>query len=264
MERPVVAWDPVRSYFRALAEGIQPETVELNSSQEDAVRVARRIVCGSYCPVISCAALKTLYRQDRREVVDWLKSEWKPLLSSAIRQQFVVEWNQCVIAKWRLFESTFRVGLAWTGFDANASGGGEGGASYMFSLGALVSYYWQSAAFYSRSSGCSSCRGKKSRACSSDLVLHLNGSFPLTRSADECPFPDFSQFSEEQMAAWSLAVGFIGLTVVGRALGSHSVECYGQTLIAQWHLELEMILLGIRQASSEKGTGGDAPPSYPG
>ncbi|KAM4060313.1 hypothetical protein HRG_014230 [Hirsutella rhossiliensis] len=264
MEPVAVSWCPVRSYFRALASDSPPEAeaepVHLDSSREDvAQHLARRLVCGSY-------SLKALYPHDRKMVVDWLKSEWKPLLNLPVGEESIVEWNRSAVAKWRLFESTFRVALAWTGFDA---GGPDtevrSGASHLFSLEALVAHYRQSAAFHSRSSGCSSCRGKNSEACSSDLAAYLKLSFASTPSASGGEVPDFGSLSREQMAAWSLATSFLSLALLGRALDSSCIDSCGHALLLRWQPTVEWIFAGWEdQGLAPDVEPDDAPPPYPG
>lgn len=261
MAETVLSVCPVRAHFRELATRSVQETLDFDSSQEDTVDgLAQRLVCGSYCPIVTCAALKALLRSDENRVSHWLKTELEPLIQQDVGSESVIDWNRSVVAKWRLFEQRFNVSLAWVGFDASVEDGVT--ASYMFSLEALGSYCMRSAAFYSRALGCASCRGEKSKPCSSRLVGHLTDFFPWLRGARDCVFPDFSVFSKEQMAAWSLAVGFVQFGLLGRALGSESIMNYSDNLLQRWQPELERILLGWEEHGVVPSAVSSSPPGY--
>lgn len=203
--------------------------------------VAPELLDGAYSPIITCAALQGLYSH-RHAVVRWLKRELEPLVRHpAGGHESVLAWNLRVVARWRLLETAFGVELGWTHHDASAAP--VRGTPYSFTPTVLGCYYLQSAAVLSELFGCPSCEGGGVSVCSSNLTVHLTRSMPWMQRYDTgSAFPDCSSFSEEQMAAWSLAVSFVGFGLLGRALSSETVEQWAHALLRRWTPEVQRIL----------------------
>lgn len=228
---------------------------EFGLSHENGIEeVARELVRDTYNPVISCAALEALHHHNRKSVIHWLRRELEPFVRYSLTgQESVMSWHRSVVAKWRLFESRFDIELGWIKLDAGVSDG----SSSPFSLEGLVYYCIQSAVALSTQFGCSSCRGESSEPCSSNMVASWEESFPWTRKNTVYGFPDYGALSEEQMAAWFLAVSFATFGLLGRVFSDPTVEGYAHLLLQRWHLEMERILMGFVG-------GGEEPPTYPG
>lgn len=240
MEPIHVDFDPVRAYFRALDTATTtttlPETVDLDSSQEDAAgKLVQRMNTNTFCPIITCAALKALCRQDTKPIVRWLRKELDAVRTWPVGHNTIELWRDSVVAKWHLFESTFHPGLAWTAFDGGNHDDDDGGdASFIFSPEALGSCWRQLVVGHSKLAGCAACRGNRSKRCSSNLVGHLLDSFPSLRTVGDCAFPYFEDFSDTQVAAWSLAMSLMAFAHVARALSGLDVERIAYDLLNSW------------------------------
>lgn len=209
------------------------------SLREEAVDdVATERLDGVYCPAMPCSAAETL-RDRRAELVSWLTARLAVLASSTIDLNSIVDCHRSLVATCSEVESRANVSFSWFYPKQRVREGPVVSFEYVRKA---VGVYAESLSLYSSTkSPCRRCIEHRGGACEF-LLEDLASYFPDIEGLG-CTFelPDLHSFTEEQMAAWSIAVMCVTLGLLG-----HVLDCPDISRRCQRHLETwEPILIDV-------------------